>query len=137
MIKYPPYEGTPHEDRLAQMDEVLAAIGDDTTVLVDARTPDEYAKGHIPGAVNVNYPRNAAANPPNRYEPAERLLAMYREMGVTPDRSVIPYCSSGVRSAVTAFSLWLIGFERVALYTGSWQEWGANPDTPKTEGDQP
>jgi thiosulfate/3-mercaptopyruvate sulfurtransferase len=59
---------------------------------------------------------------------------MYEAAGVTSDRLVIPYCSSGVRSAVTAFSLWLIGYGRVALYTGSWQEWSTLPDAPIATG---
>jgi thiosulfate/3-mercaptopyruvate sulfurtransferase len=137
MIKHPPYDGTPDAGRLATIDEVLGALDDPETSIVDARTPEEYAKAHIPGAVNVNYPRNAANAPPLTYLSADDLRAMYEELGVTPDQLVIPYCSTGVRSAVTAHALHHAGWERVALYSASWQEWGASPDTPKTEGDQP
>ncbi len=106
-------------------------------VILDARKLEEYAEGHIPGAVNINFPLNAAPEPPKFWKPASELRALYEEAGVTPDKRVIPYCASGVRSAVTAFSLHLIGYEQLALYTGSWLEWGENPDTPKATGDQP
>ncbi len=132
-----PYEGTPNADLLAQMDEVMANLEAANAVILDARKLEEYAEGHIPGAVNINFPLNAAPEPPKFWKPASELKALYEEAGVTPDKRVIPYCASGVRSAVTAFSLHLIGYEQLALYTGSWLEWGENPDTPKTTGDQP
>lgn len=135
--KRPPYAGTARPDILAQHDEVMAGIGDPEVAFVDARAADEYAKGHIPGAVNVNYPRNATEQEPKVWKPAADLRAMYAAAGVTPEMTVIPYCSSGVRSAVTAFTLWLIGYSRVALYTGSWNEWSQLPDAPITEDDQP
>ncbi len=137
MEKRPPYPGTAEPEILAQYDEVVAALGDPDVAIVDARTPKEYADGHIPGAVNLNFPRNAAPDPPKRYKPADELRAMYAAIGVTPDRMVIPYCTTGVRSAVTAHTLHLIGYERVALFTGSWQEWSSHPDAPVTGGDAP
>ncbi len=139
-------EGTPwigHSDMvtraevLAQRDEVSASLDDPGVVLVDARTPQEYATGHIPGAVNVNFPRNARPEAPTFWKSVEELRAMYAEVGVTPEKRIIPYCSSGVRSAVTFFTLRLIGYEDVALYTGSWQEWSAHPELPKVSGSQP
>lgn len=62
---------------------------------------------------------------------------MYEDVGVTPDKHIIPYCSTGVRSAVTFFTLRLIGYPDVALYTGSWNEWGNHPETPKATGSEP
>ncbi|HEV2128277.1 MAG TPA: sulfurtransferase, partial [Thermomicrobiales bacterium] len=132
-----PYQGTPNADLLAQMDEVMANLEVANAVILDARKLEEYTEGHIPGAVNINFPLNAAPEPPKFWKPASELKALYEEAGVTPDKLVIPYCASGVRSAVTAFSLHLIGYEQLALYTGSWLEWGEDPDTPKTTGDQP
>ncbi|HYH12092.1 MAG TPA: rhodanese-like domain-containing protein [Thermomicrobiales bacterium] len=129
--------GTPNQAALAQLDEVMGWLGDSDVVIVDARTPDEYAAGHIPGAVNINYPLNAEPSSPHYWKSAGVLRAMYLEAGVTPDRLIVPYCSSGVRSAVTAFTLHHLGYERVALYTGSWQEWESVPTTPRTTGSQP
>lgn len=123
-------------DALAQLDEVRASLDDPDVAIVDARTPDEYAAGHIPGAVNINYPRNALAEAPKLWKPAGELRAMYESAGVTPDKYVIPYCSTGVRSAVTWFTLRLIGYDSTALYTGSWKEWSDHPETPKASGDQ-
>jgi thiosulfate/3-mercaptopyruvate sulfurtransferase len=131
------FEPKPQAGILAQLDEVRASLDDPNVVIVDARTPDEYSAGHIPGAVNINYPRNATSEVPKLWKPAEELRTMYEQAGVTPDRHVIPYCSTGVRSAVTFFTLRLIGYENVALYTGSWKEWGEHPDTPKTTGSEP
>lgn len=137
MEKRPPYPSRADHDILARYDEVLAALDDPDVVIVDARTPDEHAEGHIPGAVNLAYTRNAAPEPPTRYKPAGELREIYEAIGVTPDRLVIPYCSTGVRSAVTAHALHLIGYERVALFTGSWQEWSSHPEAPVTRGDAP
>jgi len=131
------YVGDPRPEVLAQVPEVEAAIDDGETVIIDARTPDEYAAGHIPGAVNVNYPLNAEPEAPRYWKPASELKRLYGEAGVTPDRPVIPYCSTGVRSAVTWFTLHLMGYDDVALFTGSWAEWSLDPARPVTTGDAP
>jgi thiosulfate/3-mercaptopyruvate sulfurtransferase len=131
------FQVQPKAGMLAQLEEMRASLDDPNVVIVDARTPDEYSAGHIPGAVNINYPRNATSEAPKVWKPAEELRSMYEQAGVTPDKHVIPYCSTGVRSAVTFFTLRLIGYENAALYTGSWKEWGEHPDTPKAEGNAP
>lgn len=106
-------------------------------VILDARTPEEYIEGRIPGAVNLNFPRNTAAEPPKFFKPANELQAMYDSIGATSDKLVVPYCASGVRSAVTTFALHLLGYDNVALYTGSWLEWGEHPDMPTESGEIP
>jgi len=131
------YHGEPRAAVLAQLAEVRASLDDPHVVFVDARTPEEYVAGHIPGAVNLNYPLNAQPEPPNAWKPVAELRSMYEGLGVTPDKMVIPYCTSGVRSAVTFLALKLIGYPNVALYTGSWQEWESVPGLPITTGDRP
>ncbi|HEV2066163.1 MAG TPA: rhodanese-like domain-containing protein [Thermomicrobiales bacterium] len=124
-------------DVLAPLAEVEAALGADDVVFVDARTPEEYMAGHIPGAVNVNYPLNAEPDAPRFWKPDKALIALYADVGVTPDKRIIPYCSTGVRSAVTWFTLGMIGFLDVSLFTGSWAEWSAHPELPVVTGSQP
>ncbi|MDQ3514348.1 MAG: sulfurtransferase [Chloroflexota bacterium] len=155
-----PYPVRSRPETLATLDEVLAGLGDEAVVLVDARRPEEYVAGHIPGAINLPYPANAEPVPPGLplpgpagtpatgaaddpaarplplvWKPAADLRALYADLGVTQVKTVMPYCTTGVRSAVTAFTLRLVGYERVALYTGSWAEWERDPTTPKETGD--
>ncbi len=122
---------------LATLRDVEGAIGTSDVILLDVRAKDEYVAGHVPGAVNLSYTLNAEEGSPPRWKPAAELSAMYAAIGVTPNKTIVPYCSTGVRSAVTFFTLWLLGFDQVALYTGSWAEWGKNPSTPKRTGDRP
>src|SRR5215204_5081283 len=125
-----PYSGTQNRAALANLTDVQAALDDPETVLVDVRTAEEYAAGHIPGAVHLPFPENAATADPKVWKSAPELLAMYAALGVTPDKHVIPYCTSGVRSAVTYFTLRLLGYPDIRLYTGSWAEWSSHPELP-------
>jgi thiosulfate/3-mercaptopyruvate sulfurtransferase len=108
--------------------------------LIDVRSPDEYSGkklhmpdypqegalrgGHIPGAKSVPWAR--AANPDGTFKSAEELRAIYeREQGLRKDDDVIAYCRIGERSSHTWFVLqYLLGYDRVRNYDGSWTEWG-------------
>jgi thiosulfate/3-mercaptopyruvate sulfurtransferase len=131
------YKGTPNAAALATLDEVKAALDNPNVVLVDARTSAEYVNGHIPGAINVPFVDNAVATRPNVWKSRQDLRAMYEAAGVTPDKIVIPYCSTGVRSAATYFTLALLGYPRVSLYTGSWDEWSRHPELRTSIGKKP
>lgn len=124
------YTGTPNPAVLAQLGAVQAAVGDSQVVLLDVRSPDEYRAGHIPGAVNVPYLQNAVESTPKFWKSQADLQRIYTAAGVVPEKKIIPYCSTGVRSAVTFLTLTLIGYPDVALFSGSWAEWSAHPDLP-------
>ena len=125
-----PYRSSPNRAVLASLTDVQATLGDPETVLIDARTAEEYDDGHIPGAVLLPFTENAATSDPKVWKSAPELLAMYAALGITPDKHVVPYCTTGVRSAVTYFTLRLLGFPDVRLYTGSWAEWSSHPELP-------
>jgi thiosulfate/3-mercaptopyruvate sulfurtransferase len=108
--------------------------------LVDVRSPDEFSGaklhmpdypqegamrgGHIPGARNVPWSR--AANADGTFRSADELRALYeREAGLEPSDDLVAYCRIGERSSHTWFVLkYLLGYDRVRNYDGSWTEWG-------------
>lgn len=131
------YLGEPSEEAIAQIDEVEAAFEQGDTVFVDARSGEEYAEGRIPGAVNVPFTDNGEAENPKYWKSVEDLRSMYEGLGVIPDKPVIAYCTTGVRSAATYFTLLQLGYDNVSLFTGSYVEWTSDPDRPITTGEQP
>jgi len=80
--------------------------------------------GHIPGARNVPWAR--AANADGTFKSADELRAIYEgEVSLRPTDDVIAYCRIGERSSHTWFVLtYLLGYENVRNYDGSWTEWG-------------
>jgi thiosulfate/3-mercaptopyruvate sulfurtransferase len=106
--------------------------------LVDVRSVDEFTGkviappgmsetaqrgGHIPGAANI--PWAQAANEDGTFKSLEALKALYEGKGVTGKNEVIAYCRIGERSSHTWFVLkYLLGYDNVKNYDGSWTEWG-------------
>jgi thiosulfate/3-mercaptopyruvate sulfurtransferase len=109
--------------------------------LVDVRSPEEYAGtrlhmpdypnegalrgGHIPGARSIPWAR--AVNPEDgTFKPASELRTIYcDDKQLAPGEPTITYCRIGERSSHTWFALkYLLGFDTVRNYDGSWTEWG-------------
>ena len=123
----------------AFMDDVRAHIAR-TGRLIDVRSPDEFSGkklhmpdypqegamrgGHIPGAKSVPWAR--AANADGTFKSADELKAIYEgEAGLAPGDDVVAYCRIGERSSHTWFVLtYLLGYDKVRNYDGSWTEWG-------------
>ncbi|MEM1054470.1 MAG: sulfurtransferase [Bacteroidota bacterium] len=119
--------------------------------MVDVRSPQEYIGevthmpgypnegalrgGHIPGASNVPWSR--AANEDGTFKDRDALEAIYlQEQGLSPSDETIAYCRIGERSSHTWFVLtYLLGFEGVRNYDGSWTEWGNLVGAPIEKGE--
>lgn len=128
-----------NESIRAFRDDVVAHIGSNNP-LIDVRSPKEYSGellhmeaypqegalrgGHIPGADNV--PWATAANEDGTFKSADELQSIYMEgKGLKEGDDIIAYCRIGERSSHTWFVLtYLLGFEGVRNYDGSWTEWG-------------
>jgi thiosulfate/3-mercaptopyruvate sulfurtransferase len=138
---------TPSTYRVSGTDESLRAFRDDVLAvvqgrkrgqLVDVRSVDEFTgkiiappgmtetaqrAGHIPNAANI--PWAQAANEDGTFKSAEALATLYQGKGVTGSDEVIAYCRIGERSSHTWFALkYLLGYNNVRNYDGSWTEWG-------------
>lgn len=100
------------------------------TVIVDARSVEEYAgkeidglprPGHVPSAVNI--PWNGFLQQDATVKPLSTVQAMFHAFGLNERQEVITYCLGGLRSAWVYFLLKLAGYEKVRNYPGSWWEW--------------
>jgi thiosulfate/3-mercaptopyruvate sulfurtransferase len=83
--------------------------------------------GHMPGASNV--PAGGLVNPDGTLKSAAELRAAFEAAGVILDQPIVTTCGSGVTAATLALALARLGREDVAVYDGSWAEWGGRQDT--------
>jgi len=131
----PAYKGGRNLDLLATRFDVHRAIGDSATVIVDARRASEYRgaekrarrAGTVPGAVHIFWRDHL--NDRGALRPADAIRALYVSKGVTPGKTIIPFCQGGYRSASTFLALKSLGYPRVRNYVGSWGEWGNRDDS--------
>jgi thiosulfate/3-mercaptopyruvate sulfurtransferase len=131
--------GEPDESIRARREEVLAIVEKKKPGrLVDVRSVDEFSgkiiappgmtetaqrAGHIPGAANI--PWAQAANEDGTFKSADALATLYDAKGVSGADETIAYCRIGERSSHTWFVLkYLLGYDNVKNYDGSWTEWG-------------
>jgi thiosulfate/3-mercaptopyruvate sulfurtransferase len=128
-------------------DEVERSLGDPGVLLIDARPPDQYAgttsaaarSGHIPGARNVPYARLVDASS-GRFLPESEMARVFSEAGIdvaTLPREVVVYCNGGVTCSVPLNALRLLGRDEVAVFDGSWNEWGNDERRPIRSGPTP
>jgi len=84
--------------------------------------------GHIPGSLNLSYDQLYRKD--GTLLPPDDLQRRFEAAGLDPAKPVVTTCGSGVTAAVLALGLHLLGHEKVAVYDGSWTEWGGRNDTP-------
>jgi len=124
----------------ATLAEVRSAIGSRSTLLIDARPPEQFSgaagaqirRGHIPGAINHPWKSDLEQRDfALVWKPVEILRQEYGMQGITPDKDLILYCNSGTEASHVFFALkYLLGYPRVRIYTGSWTQWSEREELP-------
>lgn len=130
------FRARPDEDMVAGRDWLLA--NKDRVVVLDMRSLGEYAGidtgelsrgGHIPGAVSVEWKELAGSG---TVKPAAEIRRILREKGIDDpgNREVVTYCNIGVgRSTYGFMVLRALGFDKVRVYSGSFEDWTASGET--------
>ena len=122
------------------LEDMLANLPSGREQVLDARAAGRFdgtepeprpgmRSGHIPGSSNLPYGRLFDADT-GTLLPSETLLERFNASGIDLERPVVTTCGSGVSAALLAFGLHRLGSRDVAVYDGSWTEWGGRDDTP-------
>lgn len=138
----------PDDNVRATKDHVLPTLEQGVVNLVDVRSPAEFTgeiiappglpetaqrPGRIPGAANI--PWATAVADDGTFKSYDELKEIYEGEGVDPDKETVAYCRIGERSSHTWFALkYLLGYEKVRNYDGSWTEWGNLVGAPIAKG---
>jgi len=129
----------PRPELIADQDEVLASINDETVILIDT-LPEPFYRGemslyprpgHITGAVNID--GLSLLDKKGYLLSQDELAAMHR---FDRNARIISYCGGGIVASTDAFVLTRLGYNNVAVYMASLEEWTTDPSNPMVVGDE-
>lgn len=136
---------TPRLDatRWRDLAAMRANVASGAEQVVDARSPGRFQAtepepragvrgGHIPGARSVHYA--TLVNPDGTLRSADALRAHFAAAGLDLEQPIVASCGSGITACAVTLGLEVAGASQVAVYDGSWTEWGSQTDTPVETG---
>jgi thiosulfate/3-mercaptopyruvate sulfurtransferase len=130
----------PRPHLVRALDQVQRIVAEGGEQVLDARSAGRFAgaepeprpncrAGHMPGALSLPFNRLLDGDTKCVLAP-DALRKVFARAGVDLTRPITTSCGSGVTACVVALGLHLIGHDQVAVYDGSWSEWGTREDTP-------
>lgn len=124
---------------IRKFDDVMSIVKDNSAQIADARSPGRFTGseaepragvrgGHMPGAANVHFRTLLTAD--GTFKPPAQLREVFEGAGLDTQKPIVTSCGTGVTAAILMLALADIGAKDVALYDGSWTEWGSRPEAP-------
>lgn len=131
------------ESAVRDLDQMKANVESGAEQVLDARSAARFTgeeadprpkthAGHIPGSKNLPY--GNLYNADGTWKQGDALKAAFADAGIDLSRPLVTTCGSGITASVLLFGAKMAGAEKLALYDGSWSEWGGDSSTPKAMG---
>lgn len=141
-VAYVPRPGA--DDFTIATDDLAAAVRAQSTKVLDVRPEDffrgekstEARPGHIPGAVNRLFSKDFERTADGQWlRPRASLVQDYEALGLHPQDPIVVSCRTGHQASQAYFVMrYLLGYQNVRWYAGSWTEWAARTDLPAATG---